>query len=99
MSDSEQTPPAAPEVVQRPRFVDQVLGMRAVVAVALASLVVGGVGGAVLGATTDNGNAGFGPSPGAFGIGPDTGWNGQNQIPNPQNGFPDQQFGPSQNRP
>lgn len=36
----------------RPRFADQVMGMRAVVATALACLVVGGLGGFVLGHAT-----------------------------------------------
>jgi hypothetical protein len=34
---------------ERPRFVDQVLGMRAVIAVALACLVIGGLSGFILG--------------------------------------------------
>jgi len=53
--------PTAPHAYQpRPRFVDQVVGMRGVIAVALACVVFGGVGGAVLGATTNGGNDGFG---------------------------------------
>ena len=49
----------------RTRFRDRVLGMRGVIAVALASVVLGGVGGAVLGATTDGGPDRFGgPWPG-----------------------------------
>src|SRR3954453_17786780 len=50
---------------QRPRFADQVLGMRAVVAVALACLVIGGLSGWILGhaAGTDGGRFG---GPGGF---------------------------------
>lgn len=59
-------PPAADVAPGRSRFVDRVLGMRAVLAVAVAGLVVGGVGGALLGATTDGGNDGFGRGPGGF---------------------------------
>jgi len=49
---------------QRPRFADQVLGMRAVIAVAIACLLIGGLSGAILGrASADNGdrfgNGGF----------------------------------------
>jgi hypothetical protein len=40
----------------RPRFWDRVLGMRGVIAVALASVVLGGVGGTVLGATAHGGD-------------------------------------------
>jgi hypothetical protein len=48
----------------RPRLRDIVLGLRGVIAVAIASLIVGGLGGWALGAsTTNNGNdrGGFGP--------------------------------------
>jgi hypothetical protein len=55
-------PPYAAQ--ERPRFVDQVLGMRAVIAVAIACLLIGGLSGAILGrASADNGdrfgNGGF----------------------------------------
>lgn len=60
----------------QPRFVDRVLGMRAVIAVALASLVIGGAGGALLGATTNGGDGGRGPGGFQGGI--------------PQGGFPQQ---------
>ena len=40
---------AAPSAQPRPRFADQVLGMRAVVAVALACLIIGGLSGFILG--------------------------------------------------
>jgi hypothetical protein len=54
-------------VPARPSFRDRVVGMRAVIAVALASLVLGGAGGAVLGASTNGGNDGFGGhGPGGF---------------------------------
>ena len=74
---------------QRPRFVDQVLGMRAVVAVALACLVIGGLSGFILGhaaAGDDSRFGGFTRGPGffqqrgAFPNGPDG--NGQNGFPN-----------------
>lgn len=73
---------------QRPRFVDQVLGMRAVVAVAIACLLIGGLSGFVLGrATADDGDRFGGPGGGFFqqrgGTFPDGG-----------NGAPNQQFGP-----
>jgi hypothetical protein len=71
---------------QRPRFADQVLGMRAVVATALACLIVGGLSGFVLGhaAAGDDGRFGNGPGGGFFQQG---------------GGFPDgpnQQFGEDQ---
>jgi hypothetical protein len=51
---------AAPE---RPRFADQVMGMRGVIAVALACLVIGGLSGFILGhaAGSDDGRFGRGP--------------------------------------
>jgi hypothetical protein len=56
-------PPAAP----LPRFVDRVLGMRAVIAVALAALIIGGLSGFVLGERTNGGNDRFGHGgPGGF---------------------------------
>ena len=50
------------------RFRDRVLGMRGVIAVALASVILGGVGGAALGAVSsgDDENGGFGRGPGSF---------------------------------
>jgi hypothetical protein len=64
---------------QRPRFVDQVLGMRAVVAVALACLIIGGLSGWILGhaAGSDNGRFGRGP-----------GFMQRGGFPEGQNGFP-----------
>jgi hypothetical protein len=80
---------AAPQ--QRPRFADQVMGMRAVVATALVCLIVGGLGGFVLGRATgadDNRfgmrGPGFVQQRGAFPNGPGT------------NGAPNQQFGQGQ---
>jgi hypothetical protein len=57
-----------PTYQPRPRFWDRVLGMRGVIAVALACVVLGGVGGAFLGARTDGGDDGFGGrgGPGGF---------------------------------
>lgn len=52
-------PPAAP------RLRDRVLGLRAVAAVSLASLILGGAGGAVLGAVSNGGETG-GPGGGRF---------------------------------
>ena len=68
---------------QRPRFADQVLGMRAVVAVALACLIIGGLSGWILGhaAGTDDGRG-----PGLFQRGP---------FPDGSNGFPNGPNGPS----
>lgn len=61
MSDQNQNP----ETSQPVSFKDRVLGMRAVIAVALASVILGGVGGAALGAISsgsdDGGGGGFGP--------------------------------------
>lgn len=74
-----------PPAQQRARFADQVLGMRAVVAVALACLIVGGLSGWTLGHATADDGGGFGSGPGVF----------------QQRGFPDghhgQPFGPGQN--
>jgi hypothetical protein len=70
---------------QRPRFVDQVLGMRAVIAVAIACLLIGGLSGAILGrASADNG--------GRFGNGPD----GFSQQGGGFPGGPNHQFGQGQ---
>lgn len=97
---------AAMATPPRPRFADQVMGMRAVVATAIACLIVGGLGGFALGHATGNDDRGFGRGPGMFnqrGTFP----NGQNGFPNGRNGFPNQPFrqgqsqapsqGPSQN--
>jgi hypothetical protein len=53
-------------VPQRPRFADQVMGMRAVVATSLACLIVGGLGGFVLGHATGDDRHGFGGPPAGF---------------------------------
>ena len=92
------TAPSYDAASRQPRFVDRVLGMRAVIAVALASLVVGGLGGALLGATTNGGDDGFGRGPGGFQPGTFQGGpNGQSQLPIQQNGqVPHQQFGQGQ---
>jgi hypothetical protein len=44
---------------QRPRFADQVLGMRAVIAVAVACLLIGGLSGFILGRASASGEGGF----------------------------------------
>ncbi|HEX3296732.1 MAG TPA: hypothetical protein VHR85_07920 [Nocardioides sp.] len=77
----EATPPAAayampipagypaygvPPAQSRPRFADQVLGMRAVVAVALACLVIGGLSGFILGHAAGQDDYRFGHAPGGF---------------------------------
>jgi hypothetical protein len=69
---------AAP--AQQPRFVDQVLGMRAVVAVALACLIIGGLSGWILGhaAAGDHERLGRGPGFMQRGAFPD----GQHAFPN-----------------
>jgi hypothetical protein len=75
---------------QRPRFVDQVLGMRAVVAVALACLIVGGLSGWILGHAAGSDGGRFGPGFMQRGSFPE----GQNTFPGqPPNQQPDQQFG------
>ena len=54
-------------VPQQPRFVDRVLDLRAVIAVALAALVIGGLSGFLLGEHTNGGDDRFGPGgPGGF---------------------------------
>ena len=55
-------PPAQP----RPRFADQVLGMRAVVAVALACLIIGGLSGFILGHAAGQDGDRFGRAPAGF---------------------------------
>jgi hypothetical protein len=72
-----------PPAQQRPRFADQVLGMRAVVAVALACLIIGGLSGWILGHAAARDDGGFGRGPGIF---------QQRGLPNGQNG-PIQPFG------
>jgi hypothetical protein len=73
-----------------PSFRDRVVGIRAVIAVALASLVLGGAGGAVLGASTNGGNDGFGGrGPGGFPGGQRGTFPGQGQqFQGPANGLP-----------
>jgi hypothetical protein len=83
---------AAPE---RPRFVDHVLGMRGVVAVALACLVLGGVSGFVLGHATGSDGGRFGRGPAFFdqrGAFPQ----GQGGLPVPPGGGSGQQPGGGQ---
>jgi hypothetical protein len=87
---------AAMATPPRPRFADQVMGMRAVVATAIACLIVGGLGGFALGrATGDDGGGRFGPGPGVFqrGTFPRSFPQGQNGFPNQPNG---RQLRPSQ---
>jgi hypothetical protein len=75
---------------QRPRFADQVMGMRAVVAVALACLIIGGLSGFILGHAAGSDGGRFGPGPGGFQQ--RTFPNGQNGFPNGSNGIPNQPF-------
>ena len=119
MSD-DQTRPLAPEApvpasatpqpadypvyAPRPRFADQVMGMRAVVATSLACLIVGGVGGFALGRATGDDNGRFGGPGGGFfqqrgtmPNGPGTGQPPNGQFPNgstpgTRNGTPPQRF-------
>jgi hypothetical protein len=79
---------------QRPRFVDQVLGMRAVVAVALACLIIGGLSGWILGhaAGSDKGRG-----PGSIQRGPFP--DGSNGFQDGPNGFPDGPGGSSDQKP
>jgi hypothetical protein len=55
-----------PTYAARPRFADQVLGMRAVVAVAIACLLIGGLSGAVLGRASGGHGDRFGGPGGMF---------------------------------
>jgi len=48
-----EAPPAAAAAEPRPRFRDRVFGLRAVAAVAVASVLIGGAGGAALGARSN----------------------------------------------
>jgi hypothetical protein len=62
-------PAGSPEVTAaspRPRFADQVMGMRAVVATAVACLIVGGLGGFALGHADRDDGGRFGHGPGFF---------------------------------
>ena len=76
-------PPAAEQPVQQPgptkqRFVDRVWGLKAIIAVGLASVIIGGLGGAALakGGEGQGGNDRFGHGHG-FGPGFGRGPNGQ----------------------
>jgi hypothetical protein len=69
-------------VASRQRFVERVWGLKAVIAVALASVIIGGLGGAALAKGGDrqgrDGRMGFGHGPGpGFGQGFGRGPNGQ----------------------
>jgi hypothetical protein len=81
--------PAYAVPAPRPRFADQVMGMRAVVATALACLIVGGLGGFALGRATGEDHGRFGGPRGGFfqprGTFPNGPGNGQlpnGQLPN-----------------
>ncbi|WP_344149762.1 hypothetical protein [Nocardioides koreensis] len=54
--ETSQTPVPATTTPARPGLRDRVLGWRGVAGVALASVILGGVGGAVLGAVSDAGD-------------------------------------------
>jgi hypothetical protein len=54
--ETSQTPVPATEKPARPGLRDRVLGWRGVAGVALASVILGGVGGAVLGAVSNGGD-------------------------------------------
>jgi hypothetical protein len=82
----------------RPRFGDQVMGMWAVVAVALACLIIGGLSGFILGRATGDTRDGFVRGPGfSFQRGPMG--NAPNGFPNGQNGFSNQKPSQSPNNP
>ena len=93
--DASQAPPAyamalppgypAYAAQQRPRFADQVMGMRAVVATALACLIIGGLSGWILGHAAGS-DSRFVRGPGF--IQRDRVPQGQNGFPNGPNGFP-----------
>ena len=78
---------------QRPRFADQVLGMRAVVAVALVCLIIGGLSGWILGhaAGSDNERGPGFMQRGPFPDGSNGFQNGPNGFPNGPGGFSNQQ--------
>jgi hypothetical protein len=85
--------PAQPVYAAPPRFRDQVMNMRGVIAVALAMLIIGGLSGFVLGERTNGGDDRFGPGPGGFQGGQRVFPGGPMQMP----GQPGQQpFGPRQ---
>jgi len=77
---------------QRPRFADQVMGMRAVVAVAIACLLIGGLSGAVLGRASADSHDGFVRGPAGFGSFQ------RGAFGNPPNGLPNQPDGDSKQR-
>ena len=59
--------PTAPPPAPRQRLRDRLWSFRAVIAVALASVIVGGLGGAALASASDHGDQGrFGPGRGRF---------------------------------
>jgi hypothetical protein len=104
MSDPDQTstlaqeapvpPPAQPAVPAYaapppPRFADQVMGMRGVIAVALAMLIIGGLSGFVLGERTNGGDDRFGHGAGPF-------QGGQRVFPGGPQGAPGQPGQPEQ---
>ena len=60
--------PAAAEPDPKPRWRDRLLGFRSVVAVALASLVLGGLGGAAIGVAASGGDEGGDRGPGRMDI-------------------------------
>ena len=84
---------------QRPRFADQVLGMRAVVAVALACLIIGGLSGFILGRAAGDSQNRFFQGPGGFAgfEQPGTFPTAPNGTSNGPDGIPNQQFGQGQN--
>ncbi|GAB3772052.1 hypothetical protein FB382_002999 [Nocardioides ginsengisegetis] len=57
MSTETETPTPSYRAAAAPRLRDRVLGLRAVAAVSLASLILGGAGGAVLGAVSNGGES------------------------------------------
>jgi hypothetical protein len=90
------------DVRQQQHFVDRVLDLRAVIAVALAALVIGGLSGFLLGERTGGGDDRFGPGgPGGF-PGGQSFRGGPQDMPGPQ-GMPGQQgrqsFGQGQTTP
>jgi uncharacterized membrane protein len=72
----------------RPRFVDQVLGMRAVVAVALACLIIGGLSGFILGRASAEDTGQLLRGPGGF-----AGLDQRGAFPDGPHGAPHQPFG------
>ncbi len=72
-------PPDRAPVAPQPRFVDRLWSLRAVIAVALASVILGGLGGAALASASGDQDGRRGPARGP-GMGPGMGPGGQRGV-------------------